>query len=65
MNLEQEMQLPDTMGESVLFDHVRTLFIILGIISVMASGVVMHESTLWSYLLLAYAFFIIFALVRR
>ena len=65
MNLEQEMQLPDTMGESVLFDHVQTLFIILGIISVMAAGVVMHESTLWSYLLLAYAFFVIFVLLRK
>ncbi|MHB1709257.1 MAG: hypothetical protein ACYCT2_07270 [Thermoplasmataceae archaeon] len=65
MNLEQEMQFPDTMGENVLFDHIRTLFIILGIVSVMISGVVMHESTAWSYLFLAYAFFIIFALVRR
>ena len=37
----------------------------LGILSVMAAGVVMRESTLWSYLLLAYAFFIIFSLVRR
>ena len=26
MNLEQEMQLPDAMGKSVLFDHIRTLF---------------------------------------
>ena len=65
MNLEQEMQLPDAMGESALFDHVRTLFIVLGILSVMAAGVVMHESTLWSYLLLAYAFFIIFSLAKR
>jgi|GEM_PF-3204962 hypothetical protein len=65
MNLEQEMQLPDAMSESGLLYNIRTLFIILGIVSVMASGVVMHESTLWSYLLLSYAFFIIFALVRR
>ena len=65
MNLEQEMQLPDAMGKSVLFDHIRTLFIVLGILSVMAAGVVMRGSTLWSYLLLAYAFFIIFSLVRR
>ncbi|OWP57066.1 MAG: hypothetical protein B2I17_02585 [Thermoplasmatales archaeon B_DKE] len=64
--MENDIQFPEAIHENILFENLRTLFVVLGLVSVMSAGVVMHQSPMLSYLLLSYAFFIIIvALFRR
>jgi len=66
VNMENDIQFPEAIHENILFENLRTLFVVLGLVSVMAAGVVMYQSPMLSYLLLSYAFFIIIvALFRR
>lgn len=65
METNQEIQYSDYTDGASFHEHVRTIFTVMGIAAVIAAGMVMHQSVLFSYILLAYAFTMIAILLKK